>query len=182
MNPSILEREKDIIVRTPYDKIFAIKMRELGGTWDTIGKSWILPKEKIEKTKMILEENFGTYEMEINKKVEIISEKSLIIEIKNLRTEKPKYIWDIRVDRTSGSILGNPYYCNENDNKRREYVCNEYIKYFKEKLNGDHKFVNELNRLLNIVDTHKKINLFCWCAPKRCHAETIREWLMEKLK
>ena len=25
-----------------------------------------------------------------------------------------------------------------------------------------------------------KVRLFCWCAPKRCHGETIKKWLIEK--
>jgi hypothetical protein len=41
--------------------------------------------------------------------------------------------------------------------------------------------VNELKRLIDIYKKHGRLRLFCWCAPKKCHAETIKE-LIEIMK
>ena len=32
---------------------------------------------------------------------------------------------------------------------------------------------DELDRLVNIYLEHDQLTLYCWCAPKRCHAESI---------
>lgn len=98
-----------------------------------------------------------------------------MIQIKNLRNEKIKYEYDVRVDRTS--VLGNPFYM-ENESKRDE-VCEKYKKYIIEKIkNKDEKIIAEFKRLKAIYLKYKKLNLFCWCYPKRCHAETIKNLLM----
>ena len=96
-----------------------------------------------------------------------------MITIKNLRREKPKYAFDVKVDRSS--ILGNPYYMKVES--QRDLVCQKYKLYFEKMLKADKDFQIELLRLLAIYETFGELNLFCWCAPKRCHAETIREYL-----
>jgi hypothetical protein len=35
----------------------------------------------------------------------------------------------------------------------------------------------ELRRLRALHEKHGRLTLVCWCAPKRCHAEVIKEWL-----
>ena len=108
---------------------------------------------------------------------------SINITIRNLRSTKPQHDWQVRVDRTS--VLGNPFrMASESD---RDQVCKEYEAYFfnmlcREKKSGlsDTKaraFVQELRRLYKLAKTHGKLELFCWCAPKRCHAETIKQFL-----
>lgn len=100
-----------------------------------------------------------------------------MIVIKNLRNEKMKNALDIRVDRAS--ILGNP--CFMQDESMRNEVCEKYKVYFEEKSKTDANFQRAL---YNILATYKKygmVNLFCWCYPKRCHAETIKEWLEKEI-
>jgi hypothetical protein len=106
-------------------------------------------------------------------------DESQMIKIKNLRNSKPSEPWDVKVDRSS--ILGNPYLMlNESE---RESVCAKYEKWFldivtSETTNEKRKeFKAELQRLRTIYKKYGKLNLFCWCAPKKCHAETIRQWV-----
>jgi len=47
---------------------------------------------------------------------------------------------------------------------------------------GDVRVRNELNRLYRLYKQYGCLKLYCWCAPKRCHAETIRDVLMEALE
>jgi hypothetical protein len=96
------------------------------------------------------------------------------IVIKNLRNEKPYKEWQVRVDRSS--VLGNPYYmANENE---RNKVCEQYETYFYSKIEtNDKNFIAELQRLRSLLNKHNKLELYCWCYPKRCHAETIKQYL-----
>lgn len=96
-----------------------------------------------------------------------------MITIKNLRYEKPTQPYQVRVDRTS--ILGNPYYMR--DESHRDEVCDKYKLYFKEQLKTNISFRKEVERLITIHKQYGKLELFCWCAPKRCHAETIRAFI-----
>jgi hypothetical protein len=38
-------------------------------------------------------------------------------------------------------------------------------------------FMNELRTLYKIYKQYGKLRLFCWCYPRRCHAETIKKFL-----
>ena len=96
------------------------------------------------------------------------------ITIKNLRIEKPYYEWQVKIDRSS--ILGNPYYM-KSENERNK-VCEQYETYFYNKVkNNDKNFIAELKRLKHLLEKYNKLELYCWCYPKRCHGETIKHYL-----
>ena len=97
-----------------------------------------------------------------------------MIKIKNLRKNQPSKDYDIKVDRSSP--LGNPFYME--DESKRDKVCDEYHIWFYE---NKHEIVfhQELFRIGEIYKKFGKLNLFCWCDPKRCHAETIKQYLEE---
>ena len=116
-----------------------------------------------------------------------------MVTIKNLREVVGKREfkeWEVRVDRAS--ILGNPYYMVSED--YRDKVCDQYKYLFKRILDNYNScaieiygkrfsndfqisFKKELERLVDIYKRYGKIDLYCWCAPKRCHAETIKHYL-----
>lgn len=96
------------------------------------------------------------------------------ITIKNLRFEKPNQEWQVKIDRSS--ILGNPYYM-KSENERNK-VCEQYETYFYKKINNnDNNFLAELKRLKNLLEKYNKLELYCWCYPKHCHGETIKQYL-----
>jgi len=99
-----------------------------------------------------------------------------MIEIKNLRTEKPTKEFDVRVDRSS--VLGNPFRMASED--KRDETCDKYAEYFQIKAVSDPIFAAELDRIDSLYVIHGKINLFCWCTPKRCHSETIMKYIQRK--
>ena len=102
-----------------------------------------------------------------------------MITIKNLRTGTPANPWGVRVDRQNG-ILGNPFFMK--DESQRDAVCDKYAKWLDENAKLDNSPVKqELDRLLNIYKTYGRIDLWCWCAPKRCHAEKIREYILTRV-
>ena len=97
-----------------------------------------------------------------------------MIAIKNLRNSKPVNPWDIKIDRSSP--IGNPFIMH--NESERDLVCDQYEKWLEEQLASKNKTVcNEMNRLYLIYKKYGKLNLFCWCAPKRCHGETIKKKL-----
>jgi len=86
--------------------------------------------------------------------------------------------YDVLVDRTS--VLGNPYHMSKEC--CRDEVCDMYEDWFENKLNiKAHRIMDELNRFLALHKKYGKLRIFCWCAPKRCHAETIKMYLESKL-
>ena len=91
----------------------------------------------------------------------------------------PKHPYDVRVDRTS--CLGNPDYlhkCVKNPTAERNRVCDNYIIWFDEQLRQKNpKVIKELKRLRYLHNKYKKLRLFCWCTPKRCHIRTIKKYL-----
>lgn len=89
-----------------------------------------------------------------------------MIPVLNRRTDKiPKGA--VSVSRPS--IFGNPFPIRGNNT--REVVIGKYRKWFEEKAKNDLVFMAALRKLKSATA------LVCWCAPERCHAEVIVEWL-----
>ena len=107
------------------------------------------------------------------------------VQIINLRT---KQAYDFRCDRQSP--VGNPYFMhNEGE---RGLVCEKYFKLFDQIMHDDSladnaksrgmtatvkEFRDYIHRIEQHYATHGTVTLACWCSPKQCHCETIREWL-----
>lgn len=96
-----------------------------------------------------------------------------MIYIGNLRKKYKDGILQIIVDRSSP--LGNPFIME--DESQRDSVCDLYEKWLYRQINHEiEKICNELNRIAELAKT-QDIRLMCWCSPKRCHAETIKEYI-----
>jgi len=73
----------------------------------------------------------------------------------------------MRVDR--GTAWGNPFIMH--DESDRNKVCALYEKYARWRLRAEPLWLEPLR---------KAKALACWCAPRRCHAETLERLLREK--
>ncbi len=101
-----------------------------------------------------------------------------MIYIGNLREKYNDNILQVRVDRKSP--LGNPFIME--DESQRDTVCNLYEKYLLRQVKHNLRlFCDELDRVLELANT-QDIRLMCWCTPKRCHSETIRDWILNNEK
>ena len=101
-----------------------------------------------------------------------------MIEIMNIRHNSVCQLYDVCVGRVS--ILGNPFIMRSED--ERDEVCHRYRAWFVNRLHDSNgKVMEELKRLYILHEKWNKLRLFCWCAPKRCHAETIKEWLENEI-
>jgi hypothetical protein len=104
----------------------------------------------------------------------------MMIEIMNLRSGRPNKPYDMYVDRRSP--VGNPYEMKEyrerfkTEQATRDYVCDKFDKEF-HRLMEITFFEAYMRSLFRIYKRHGKLRLWCWCAPKRCHAQTIKHYI-----
>ena len=79
-----------------------------------------------------------------------------------------------------GSALGNPF--SMKSEAERYEVCDKYEQYFLQKVEIE-KNESMLSQLRIIYKAAKNgnVNLGCFCAPKRCHCDTIKTWIEKKL-
>lgn len=96
------------------------------------------------------------------------------VQIINLRTKQP---YDFRCDRQSP--VGNPYFMH--NESERDLVCEKYLKLFDRIMHdasANKEFRDFINRIVTFHAEHGHVTLACWCSPKRCHCETIKEWIL----
>lgn len=81
-----------------------------------------------------------------------------------------------------GSALGNPFKMeNPSDDRERDLVCTQYEDYFNQKVlkSRDQAMLRQLNKILKVLMSNGSVKLGCFCAPKRCHCETIKSYIEE---
>ena len=84
-----------------------------------------------------------------------------------------------------GSALGNPFPMR--DGSDRDRVCNNYEEWFKNMVDPIMCYNDEARRMtqqLNIIKraaSKGDVYLQCFCAPKRCHCDTIKKYIEENL-
>jgi len=114
----------------------------------------------------------------------------MIIMLKIFNQNDQRYKYDknrvVKIDRSS--ILGNPFKMSifKNQISERNKVCYEYEEYFNNIIRRyksneilsefDRAFIEELYRIY-IMSQKDTIYLACWCLPKRCHGETIMNFI-----
>jgi hypothetical protein len=78
------------------------------------------------------------------------------------------------------SPVGNPFIMQDNSEKERTRVCKEYEAWFIQKVfvEKDKAICGYMNTMYKALKKHGKLVLFCYCYPKKCHAETIMKFLL----
>ena len=77
------------------------------------------------------------------------------------------------------SPLGNPFVMRSEAD--RNVVCDNYQKWFDAQVEKrDPGVIGELTRLFNLAQEQGKLTLVCYCAPRRCHAQTIAKFLEDQ--
>ncbi len=81
-----------------------------------------------------------------------------------------------------GTVLGNPFVMRNKTDAERNRVCDLYDAWFTKQVNDvqDPKVMHSLEALLTQAK-HFDVNLGCFCAPKRCHCDTIKRYLEWRL-
>lgn len=79
-----------------------------------------------------------------------------------------------------GSPLGNPFVIGKDGT--REQVIAKYKVWLQEQIDkGNPVVLDELNRLGNKAIDEKRLALQCFCYPKPCHGEVIKEKLVKAM-
>jgi hypothetical protein len=82
------------------------------------------------------------------------------------------------------SPMGNPFSWMEGTlaefrvASREESLC-RYKDWLLEKLDTDNPTTRMFLMLLEELKTNECLTLICWCAPKKCHGDVIKELLLE---
>lgn len=72
------------------------------------------------------------------------------------------------------SPLGNPFVLKHEGERERERVIAQYEEWLRDQLKMKNERVrSELNRLYQELVQTGRLELTCWCSPRRCHAEVI---------
>lgn len=80
-----------------------------------------------------------------------------------------------------GSILGNPFRMYRE--QERDKVCDEFSFYLDNLIvNKDPDISEELQRLVDLLMLDQPVRLGCFCAPRRCHGDKIKEVVLSMLK
>lgn len=97
-----------------------------------------------------------------------------VVNLKNYKLKESEVL--IKVDRSTP--VGNPFHMY--DEGMRDEVCNEYEIYFYKKVKQAGAFRAYVAYIYRTA-LRNDVALGCWCAPKRCHAETIASFINQFL-
>ena len=82
----------------------------------------------------------------------------------------------IKVGRSTP--VGNPFHMR--DESMRDEVCDKYKVYFYKRVKEAGAFRDYVAHIYRTA-LKQDVALGCWCAPKRCHAETIASFINQFL-
>ena len=81
-----------------------------------------------------------------------------------------------------GSPFGNPFTV---DKYGRDGACDKFDEYMEEQLTSDssNPLKEGLDLLVDLVkESQEPIMLVCFCAPKRCHGESLKRYIINQLQ
>ena len=92
---------------------------------------------------------------------------------------------DVYIGR--GSPLGNPFSWHPNVDSKfrvtdRTEAINKYVEYANWAKMNDPAFRAVLDRLIEMTLRHEPVNLVCFCAPKICHGNVLKEIIETEIK
>lgn len=86
---------------------------------------------------------------------------------------------DISIPIHRPYALGNPFpLADVNNIIDREECIEKYRQWFYKQISDNNKAIlNQLNFLKKLHNENYNVILCCFCAPKKCHGNVIKEWL-----
>lgn len=83
----------------------------------------------------------------------------------------------MRVAIHRGTPLGNPFKMANSSEEERERVCEEYEEWIGPALLEKGAEWRQFQFLKQMVKENERVELICYCAPLRCHGDTIKRLL-----
>jgi len=71
--------------------------------------------------------------------------------------------------------MGNPFVMKDQSEEERDKVCDNYAHWLRSPQATNHLAIME--RMILRINEGSSIALHCYCAPKRCHCDTIAEYV-----
>ena len=163
---------------------WTIDGKDTGGTGQAIRLAWS------RGIKVINLFNVG-WENELEEQVKRLK----VVHIKSTITPGWDRLYCGRPGKGEVGTFGNPFAANVTDENRDE-VCDKFEEYLRdvvakkgsvcyggENMSDRGKLLYEgLRNLYKRMKAGERIELACFCAPKRCHCESIKSFIEEKLK
>lgn len=75
------------------------------------------------------------------------------------------------------SILSNPFEMKEEGDRKE--VCDKYEVYMRKRYEEDEAFNKIILKLARKHRCGARLALQCWCAPKRCHGDSLKKLIEE---
>jgi len=99
----------------------------------------------------------------------------------NRPTQPPEGVRRVTIMR--GTPLGNPFVMKDASQSERNRVCDAYEEWLGAKILEEGSQLKQFNTLLAIAKEPdcETLELVCCCAPKRCHGDTIKRLLEQRL-
>ena len=94
-----------------------------------------------------------------------------IVNLRNVQAKPGEIV--IRCDRKT--VVGNPFFMH--DESERDKVCDQYEAYFQEQVKVQGSDFRKYVTFIYQKALKQDVALACWCAPKRCHTETIKRFI-----
>lgn len=98
----------------------------------------------------------------------------MTITVVNKRNKVPGAIYCGR-----GSPLGNPFVMSRES--QRDEVCEKYHEYFLAKVKEQGPLRSMVINLFRRAQGGEDLKLECYCAPKRCHCDTVKKFIEDHL-
>lgn len=124
-----------------------------------------------------------TTETRNDRTITMMREGTLAISIFNLGEGEPP-LGTYHLERRRKSPLANPFYLSEES--QRDHVC----EMFEEMLSKGHyhglTLPDKAQQLLHTLELELRergeLSLACWCAPRRCHTESVAKLLIHRVR
>ncbi len=94
-----------------------------------------------------------------------------VINVKNEYSGDMLYIGR-KSGKYRGSVLGNRYIIGRDGD--RDEVVRKYKRWVWEEYKKGGVVKDEIDRLVEWVESGKDLKLGCWCKPKKCHGDVIK--------
>jgi len=100
----------------------------------------------------------------------------MTIRIVNVKTFKDDNVYCGR-----GSPVGNPFPMENQSLEERDRVCDKYRDWFENQEGINNPQLMTYLSYIEEIAKQGNVNLGCYCAPLRCHCETIKEYLDNRM-
>ena len=87
-----------------------------------------------------------------------------------------------------GSVLGNPFTSKELNKTKAKFQCScreesitKHLEYLRNEVLNNNRLICDALNSIYLKALNEEVFLVCFCAPKSCHGDNIKQLILEKL-